>query len=144
MTAKLADKPMVSFPRVFKGAELEAVYRFFGNVAVTPDGVLGGHYDATRAAAAKEESVIVVHDTSTFAFDPTGEREGLGRVRSLGQAFFGHFALVLSDDGQRRPLGVVALHSWVRGDEENRRAPALAQWDRDRASPGSVTGVRYT
>ena len=123
MTAKLADKPMVSFPRVFKGAELEAVYRFFGNVAVTPDGVLGGHYDATRAAAAKEESVIVVHDTSTFAFDPTGEREGLGRVRSLGQAFFGHFALVLSDDGQRRPLGVVALHSWVRGDEKTDERP---------------------
>ena len=131
MTAKLADKPTMSFPQVFNDAELEAAYRFFGNVAVTPDGVLGGHYDATRASAAKEASVIVVHDTSTFAFDPTGEREGLGRVRSLGQAFFGHFALVLSDDVERRPLGVAALHSWVRGEEKvDERARWLGGIDR--------------
>lgn len=121
----------MSFPQIFNASELEAAYRFFGNVAVTPDGVLGGHYDATRAAAAKEDSVIVVHDTSTFSFDPTGEREGLGRVRSLGQAFFGHFALVLSDDGERRPLGLAALHSWVRGEEKtDERARWLAGVER--------------
>jgi hypothetical protein len=117
MTSKLAANPTLSFPKVFDSAELEGAYRFFGNVQVTPDRILSGHFDQTRNAAASLRTVLVVHDSSTFAFDPNGEREGLGRVRSMGQAFFGHFSLVVADDGNRCPLGVTAMSTWVRADE---------------------------
>lgn len=116
MVSKLAVSPSASFPKVFDPAELEAAYRFFGNVAVTPDGILKGHYEQTRVAAEAEGDVLVVHDSTTFSFDPDGEREGLGRVRSSGQAFFGHFGLVLSADGSRNPLGLCALQTWTRGE----------------------------
>jgi len=62
------------------------------------------------------ETMLVIHDTSTFSFDPEGAREGLGRVRSSGQAFFGHFALVISDDETRCPVGVAELKTWIRGE----------------------------
>jgi hypothetical protein len=116
MTAKLAVDPSRSFPEVFSSAELEGAYRFFGNPRVTIDGVLDAHFDATRGSANNEPSVLVVHDSSTFAFDPDGAREGLGRVRAKGQAFFTHVSLVLADDGSRRPLGLAALTTWVRGE----------------------------
>lgn len=120
LTAALASDPAKSFPKALTSAELEAGYRFFGNHVVTPDGILSGHFDAVRARVEKEPTALVVHDTSTFAFDPDGAREGLGRVRSAGQAFFGHVSLVISDDGQRRPLGLAALTTWVRGEEPSR------------------------
>ncbi|RYG86788.1 IS4 family transposase [bacterium] len=114
MTGKLAAAPSKSFPNVFTSAELEAAYRFFGNPLVTPDGVLSAHFERTRMGAEREPTVLIVHDSSTFAFEPDGARRGLGRVRKVGQAFFAHVSLVLSDDGTRRPLGVAALTTWVR------------------------------
>jgi hypothetical protein len=118
MTAKLAVDPSQSFPDAFtSGAELEAAYRFFGNPVVTPDVVLSAHFENTRARAAIEPTVLVVHDSSTFAFDPHGARIGLGRVRANGQAFFAHASLVLADDDSRRPLGLAALSTWIRGEK---------------------------
>ncbi len=117
MTEKLAVDPSRSFPDAFTTAELEGAYRFFGNPLVTPDRILGPHFAQTRARADAEPTVLVVHDSSTFAFDPDGARVGLGRVRKSGQAFFGHISLVLTDDGSRRPLGLAALTTWVRTQE---------------------------
>jgi hypothetical protein len=116
LTAKLAASPSESFPKILSSAELEGGYRFFGNHVVTPDGILSGHFDSVCAASRREPTALVVHDTSTFAFDADGARKGLGRLRSEGQAFFAHVSLVLSDDGQRRPLGLAALTTWVRGE----------------------------
>jgi Transposase DNA-binding len=116
MTEKLAVAPSKSFPETFDEAELEGAYRFFGNRAVTPDLILSGHFDHTRHACGDERTVLVIHDSTTCDFDPDGEREGLGRVRSSGQAFFAHASLVLSDDGCRRPLGLAALATWIRAE----------------------------
>ena len=126
MTASLAIDPARSFPKAFTSAQLEGAYRFFGNPFVTPDSILASHCEETARASAEESSVLVVHDSSTFAFDPEGAREGLGRVRKAGQAFFAHASLVLSDDGRRRPLGVAALHTWIR--DEPRPGTERARW----------------
>lgn len=117
MTSKLAANPSLSFPKVFTSAELEGAYRFFGNPVVTPDAILSSHFDRTCSNAAAEGTVLVVHDSTTCSFAPDGEREGLGRVREKGQAFFAHVSLVLSDDGTRHPLGLAALRTWVRGEK---------------------------
>jgi hypothetical protein len=116
ITEKLAVDPSRSFPETFNAAELEGAYRFFGNRAVTPDLILSGHFDRTRSACDDEATVLVIHDSTTCDFDPNGEREGLGRVRSTGQAFFAHASLVLSADGSRRPLGLAALATWIRAE----------------------------
>jgi hypothetical protein len=117
MTARLAVDPSQSFPDAFTSAELEGAYRFFANPVVSPDVILSSHFENTRTRARSESTVLVVHDSSTFAFDPDGTRVGLGRVRAKGQAFFAHVSLVLADDGSRRPLGLAAFTTWVRSEE---------------------------
>jgi hypothetical protein len=128
ITEELARSPGDSLPLAFTGtAELEAAYRFFGNPKVTPSGILGGHWAALadRMRGAKEN--LVIHDTTKFVYRANGARRGLGRVMSSGQAFFGHFSLVLTDDGSRRPLGVGAVKYWARGDERS-EIPERRRW----------------
>jgi hypothetical protein len=139
MTSKLAVDPSQSFPKVFTSAELEGAYRFFGNPVVTPEAILSSHFDRTRERADAEPTVLVVHDSSTFAFDPNGERAGLGRVREKGQAFFAHVSLVVSDDGARRPLGLAAFTTWVRGEGPSGNEKAR-WWESARCSAERLGG----
>lgn len=120
LVEKIAQAPERSFPKLFEGAELEAVYRFFGNVAVTPEKILAPHVKATVARMGEETSCLVIHDTSTFSFRADGQRQGLGRLKTAGQGFFGHFSLALTDDGARRPLGVLAISALVRDDTSDK------------------------
>lgn len=119
IVGKMAASPAASFPTIFNAAELEGAYRFFGNPKVTGEIILSGHYTNVVQQGVAARSVLLVHDTTKFVFDPDGERIGLGRIRTGGQAFFGHFSLVLSADGNRRPLGLAALQTWVRDDKPN-------------------------
>lgn len=124
MTHKLAAQPTASFPKAFTGAELEAAYRFFSNPVVTPERILSAHVDGTRARSVAEGTVLVVHDSTKFSFRVDGKREGLGRLVTSGQTFFGHAALVLAGDGTRRPLGVGGLMTWARSEETTQREHA--------------------
>jgi hypothetical protein len=115
----LAINPGLSLPRAFDSAGLEGAYRFFSNQAVTPDLILKSHFEATRRRSEAEGDFLIVHDSTMFLYRPDGEREGLGRVKrsSAGgkQAFFAHVSLAVAADGTRRPLGVAAIQTWVRG-----------------------------
>ena len=135
--------PDRSFPSLFDDGQLEGAYRFFNNEAVTPEAVLRPHVAATVARMAAESIALVVHDTSTMSFDPDGARRGLGRVRSVGQAFFAHVSLALSGDGTRMPLGVVALFHHVRkGEQKKKKVKAKDNPDNERARWGrQVTAV---
>jgi hypothetical protein len=62
-----------------------------------------------------------VHDTTIFEFSGEKRREGLGRLLSRGQGFFGHFALAIAPDATRRPLGLLGLETVFR--EHDKRAP---------------------
>lgn len=116
LVQKLAQAPDKSFPSVLSDSELEAAYRFFGNDAVTPAAILAPHVRATLARMEAEPVVLAIHDTTTLSFRSDGQRQGLGRLRSSGQAFFAHFTLAVSGDGTRRPLGVLDLSTRVRDD----------------------------
>lgn len=119
----LSAEPKRSLPRSFDSAGLEGAYRFFSNHRVTPDLILDAHYEATRKRCEGEGDFLIVHDSTKFQYRYDGEREGLGRVkrRSAGgkQAFFAHFSLAIAADGTRRPLGVAAFKTWVRGPEQS-------------------------
>jgi hypothetical protein len=118
---RVQKAPDKSFPLLFDDTELEGAYRFFNNKEVTPARILEPHVAATLGRMANEAVVIVAHDTSTMSFNPNGSRQGLGRVRSTGQAFFAHVSLALSGDGSRMPLGVLALSHHVRTGEQKKK-----------------------
>ena len=112
----LVANPNASLPKALKGsAELEAAYRFFGNVAVTPDGILGGHFEGLPKRCESEETVLALHDTTDIKFRHDGRRRGDDGKALPKQQFFAHVALAITDDGTRRPLGVAGLATWYRG-----------------------------
>ena len=112
----VARDPQASLPSVLSSAELEGAYRFFSNPLVTLNEILAPHYAATKARAANETRVRVVHDQTAFAYRREGKRKGLGNRASQG--FCAHFSLVLSDNAARTPLGLAGVHTWVRGVSE--------------------------
>jgi Transposase DNA-binding/Transposase DDE domain len=118
IVTKLSANPGTGLPRALDGAGLEGAYRFFSNHLVTPELILKAHIEATRKRCEAEGDFLVLHDTTSFQYREEGEREGLGRVKSTAggkQAFFAHVSLAVAADGTRRPLGVAAIKTWVRG-----------------------------
>jgi hypothetical protein len=118
LIAAAADgSPALSFPRMTgSDGELEGVYRFLSNDRVTPDKILRPHFDATRVRTGGEPDALVVHDSTTFRFGGVSRREGLGWIHKTdgSQGFIGHFALAITADGTRRPLGLMGLSTIVR------------------------------
>ena len=109
----VARDPEASLPTVLSPAELEGAYRFLSNPRVTPDAILGPHLAATRARAASESLVRIVHDPTEFSYRRQGKRDGLGD--RAYQAFSGQFSLAVACDELRTPLGLLGLHTWARG-----------------------------
>lgn len=109
----LGAAPGSSFPRLVGSvSELEALYRFFQNPAVSPKRLLEPHARCTAERCARQSVVRVAHDTSAFRYD--GDREGLGPLGERGRGFYGHFALAIGPGEERVPLGVLGMHTFVR------------------------------
>jgi hypothetical protein len=128
---QLAAKPDATFPEAAgsDGAVL-GTYRFLNHDAVTPERILEPHIAATVKRAAEAGTVIVAHDTTEFHFK--GEREGVGWVNTSGtRGFFGHFALALTADGTRRPLGVVGMRVITRHGAPRNHPKHRAPEDRE-------------
>jgi hypothetical protein len=119
----LGAEPGKSLPQALKDeSQLEAAYRFFNNEEVTPERILEPHIAGTVERMRGYEVALALHDTTTMSFRPDGQRQGLGRVRSTGQAFFAHMTLAVAGDGTREPLGVLGLSAHVRdGRTKNER-----------------------
>jgi hypothetical protein len=121
IASSVAAAPSDSFPQLCgSDSELEGVYRFFSNARVTSESILTPH----RGAALKrggEGDILVLHDTTGFAFRGGSARKGLGRLQRSGrtqsrQGFFGHFAFAVAADGSRQPLGLIGLNTFVRDE----------------------------
>jgi len=117
LVGALAENPDKSLPEALgTDAALEGAYRFLNNESVAASDILEPHFRATAERAAEARDIVVAHDTTEFRFE--GKRHGLGRLRGNDQGFLGHFALAITADEQRRPLGVVDLITLVRGPEK--------------------------
>jgi hypothetical protein len=86
-------------------AELEGAYRFFRSPHVTMEALSLAHAEATAARARKVGRVLAIHDTTTCEF-PHADPEEVGYLPTGKAGFFAHYALIVADDGSRRPLGV--------------------------------------
>jgi hypothetical protein len=143
MVSRLSAEPRLSLPQAFDEAGLEGAYRFLSNHRVTPEAILASHFDATRRRCEAEQTVLVVHDTTSFSYRSDGEREGLGRAQprndKSNQAFYAHFSLSVSADGSRRPLGVGGFKTWTR-DQEGTGTEYQRWEDQIRASSAQLSG----
>lgn len=130
---RVSAAPDASFPQASgSDGELEGVYRFFGNGKVSAEAILEPHIRETVRRAKQAQGALVIHDTTSFVFGGTTPREGLGWIHKQGasQGFFGHFALAVTANDERRPLGIVGMSSVVRtgtplGREVSGRARTL-------------------
>src|SRR5690242_5334290 len=67
LAGAMAKESSASFPQALSAAELEAAYRFFGNVKVTPVVVLQPHIRQTLGRIGSQAELLVAHDSSTIA-----------------------------------------------------------------------------
>ena len=118
LAGAVSRDPSGSLPRVLSGAELEAAYRFLGNVKVDPDAILAPHIHQTRGRIANQELVLVAHDSSTVSYNSEGEREGLTPARGTKQSFMVHCSLAIRADGSRCAEGIVAASYHIPTDAE--------------------------
>ncbi len=137
----LSRDPSGSFPKTMGSeGQLEALYRFLNNDAVTIESVLAPHrrMTATRCRALKD--VLALHQTTSVEF--SGVRTGLGRLHtsSARRGFFFHASFAVSP--ARDPLGVVAAETWARTAPIRGRAnKRTARGDPTRESLRWVRGV---
>lgn len=110
---QLVAAPNESFPeQMASDADQEALYRFLGNRRVTLKALLEGHRQQTLKRMQGQALIRVVHDTSEFVFE--GEREGLGELQGNGRkGFLAHFALALTADRSRAPLGILGVRAFI-------------------------------
>jgi Transposase DNA-binding len=97
-------------------ANTKAAYRFFSNPRINEEEILSGHFASTQArAAAMEEPLLVLHDTTEFTFQSGGLAVGLisnlPRKRTVCGLLM-HSSLVVTTDGL--PLGLAAVKFWTR------------------------------
>jgi|SRR5690349_1128801 transposase-like protein/DDE family transposase len=128
---RLSSRPDESFPKAMASrAETEALYRLVESADVTFEALSKPHRRETASRCAARPSVLVVHDTTDFRYAGDA-RDGLGKVSTSTdkcQGFYAHFSLAVAGDGNREPLGVLAVERWARrepGVSTRRRAGEL-------------------
>lgn len=117
---RVEREPSWSFPRAFADpSQLEAVYRFVGNERVGLGDIVSGHITNTVKRLASKRRCLAIHDTTSFSFE--GEREDLGIVDRTQSGFYAHVCLCVSAEGDREPLGVLAIDTWTRDEKKGKR-----------------------
>lgn len=120
IAARIAEGPERSVPKATAtDAELEGCYRFLNNEQVTAEAVFAPHQRRTVERAAAHREVLVVHDTTGFRFCNDDSRRGLGPLLSKNgvRGFYAHVAMAVALENVRDPLGVLAVHDYVRSSE---------------------------
>jgi hypothetical protein len=95
-------------------AAIEGFYRFVSNESVSWEDILDAHCSHTVEQIGPSEPVLALHDTTQFTFPGEEPRRGMPCNSDGKSVFYGHFALAVSADGSRRPLGVLGFLPLVR------------------------------
>jgi hypothetical protein len=120
LARRVAAAPDQSVPKAtLNDAELEGCYRFLNNEHIEPEAILAPHQRRTVERASHRAEVLVVHDTTAFRFAEGDTREGLGPLLAKNgtRGFYAHVAMAIALSNVRDPLGVLAVHSYVRSSE---------------------------
>lgn len=134
LVSHLQKRPAASLPEVFADpSQLEGAYRFIENERIAAEDILAPHQALTAARCAALDKVLVIHDTTTFAFEG-GAREGMGVVDPTNKpGFYAHLSLCVGLDGE--PLGVARAYAWSRyGKVHGKLSQKVSQYLPDRES----------
>src|SRR4051794_21795249 len=85
------------------------MYRLVNNDRGDWVALFAPHARATAERARAAGTVVVAHDTTQFSFGGRSRADELGYLPHGGVGFFGHFALAVSHDEDRIPLGMSAI-----------------------------------
>ena len=116
----MSRKPDSSIPDAMGATkELEAYYRLMRNDAVDHFKLLEPHFDGTRERSEALGQVLVVHDTTEFAFEIHDEpaRENVPVLSANRQGFYWHASLAVTADNTRVPLGLMASCPFVHNSQ---------------------------
>lgn len=146
VAARLGAAPSQGFPRaMISEAEVEGLYRLLSNPRVIWVEILAPHLGASASRCAEAQDIFIAHDTSEFLFRGDAVREGLGYLQADNQGFLGHFALGMTGDEERVPLGILGVSTVFRkrpeklsAVEQRKRSRALAPKDRESARWGAM------
>jgi transposase-like protein/DDE family transposase len=106
---RLAQHPDATLPQALgSDAALEGAYRLANNERVSFEELNAAHAEVTAKRAREAGKVLAIHDTTTFEFRHADPRE-LGYLSTGKAGFLAHYTLVVTADGNRRPLGVSHL-----------------------------------
>lgn len=90
----------------------KGAYRFFDNEKVSPEGILGPHFENTMSRMMKYEVVLCIQDTTSFNYS-SHEALRLGHIGKAGtNGIMQHNTLAVSSDGL--PLGLLSQITWIR------------------------------
>ena len=116
VAARLANRPEASLPVAMgEDAALEGAYRLLSNELVTLEQLVQPHVRRTAERVRNLGEAYAIHDTTGFTFGGEMRRDGLGSVNNnTDQGFRAHVTLAVSADGQREPLGLLAIGTRAR------------------------------
>ena len=118
----LGRRPNISIPAAFVSrADIEACYRFFNNMKVTPKRILQPHIERTHQRINQVDFVLLVQDTTEIDLTrPEQQVEGAGPMDCESRrGLFYHPMIAFDVAGVA--LGIVGEQSWIR--EEIDKAP---------------------
>ena len=93
-------------------SQAEGLYRLVANPAVEASEIVRAHAQSTLKRAG-QRPLLVVSDSSTFGYGKDTRRTGLGPTTDQGHGFTAHTSLLV-DELSGLPLGLLAMHTWVR------------------------------
>lgn len=120
-----AVEPSASIPKLTGSeSEREAAYRFLANERVTFDAVLEPHLERSRERSESAESILAVHDTSTFKLEGSRGQE-LGYINTGARGFFLHATLAVENSEARGCLGVLKATTLLRESRRKTKGKSL-------------------
>jgi hypothetical protein len=129
VATSLIQSPAASIPKAITDpAQAKAAYRFLSNPAVTAQGVLSGHYQATAQRCLQCEAVLLLQDTTTLTFNSRAALRDLGPTNdgSKTKGFFAHTSLAV-DAASHEVLGILHQHIWIRSRNKKPAKETLRQ-----------------
>ena len=97
-----------------------AAYRFFNHETITPQQILTPHYETTLERIKKEQSVLILQDTTEIDFSGRKSLAGIGYLgNEKSQGFYLHPNLAITPE--KLCLGLVNTEIWQRARTRHSR-----------------------
>lgn len=133
-----------SFPTLTRSWPwLKGLYRFFSNAKITRTNLMRTHEQNTRERCLKEQTVLVIQDTTSITYQSAGKIDGLGYIddRIIKRGMLVHGALAVSGE-TGKPLGIVHQQIIVRNTMHKKNESREETLKRKRESQKWTNGLK--